>query len=286
MRDLLSIGTSRGCEMIGTGLGLGLAGYRLPSGPQFAPDQLTGLKLWLDASDAQTLYQSNGGSLAAADGDPVGYWSDKSGSLNHSVQASGTSKPALKVAVKNGKNVIRFDGVNDFLDCGTGLGKPSNYTIFSVFKVANTLTRMTVCASGDSVGGTATSWGAIDISQGGVAGSLGYGFGDGTNASFGRTAGSIVSGGTFAQVTAKYTSGQTFQAFRRNGSDISIVTVVASSASSVGGTAYKFVLGQYGEYPGVYLNGDIGELIVFNQSLTQSDVQKVETYLNSKWSIY
>ncbi len=33
MRDLLSIGTSRGCEMIGTGIGLGLAGYRInPAG--------------------------------------------------------------------------------------------------------------------------------------------------------------------------------------------------------------------------------------------------------------
>jgi len=33
MRDLLSIGTSRGCEMIGTGIGLGLAGYRFnPAG--------------------------------------------------------------------------------------------------------------------------------------------------------------------------------------------------------------------------------------------------------------
>jgi hypothetical protein len=29
MRDLLSIGTSRGCEMIGTGIGLGLSGFRL-----------------------------------------------------------------------------------------------------------------------------------------------------------------------------------------------------------------------------------------------------------------
>jgi hypothetical protein len=33
MRDLLSIGTSRGCEMIGTGIGLGLSGYRFnPAG--------------------------------------------------------------------------------------------------------------------------------------------------------------------------------------------------------------------------------------------------------------
>jgi len=29
MRDLLSIGTSRGCEMIGTGIGLGLSGFRV-----------------------------------------------------------------------------------------------------------------------------------------------------------------------------------------------------------------------------------------------------------------
>ncbi len=42
--------------------------------------QITGLALWLDASDAATLFQASDGTTpATANDDPVGYWGDKSG---------------------------------------------------------------------------------------------------------------------------------------------------------------------------------------------------------------
>ena len=70
MRDLLSIGTSRGCEMIGTGIGLGLSGYRMAAA-SFNPSKISGLQLWLDAADSSTILQSSGGSAASADGDEI-----------------------------------------------------------------------------------------------------------------------------------------------------------------------------------------------------------------------
>ena len=57
-------------------LGAGLAVDVLP----FTPASISGLQLWLDASDSGTLFQnSNGTTAAAADGDPVGYWVIKAG---------------------------------------------------------------------------------------------------------------------------------------------------------------------------------------------------------------
>jgi hypothetical protein len=89
--------------------------------------------LWLDASDASTLFQSNGGSAAAADGDPVGYWLDKSGNGCHASQTSGPNKPLLKLSIQYGKPVGRFNGVSSFLTFSAPQVLPS-----TVFLVART----------------------------------------------------------------------------------------------------------------------------------------------------
>lgn len=64
--------------------------------------------LWLDASDASTLYNATaGGSLVAADG-AVKRWQDKSGNNRHATE--NTNPPILKVGLINGNNALRFDG--------------------------------------------------------------------------------------------------------------------------------------------------------------------------------
>jgi hypothetical protein len=96
-------------------IGLSPANAVTPKGV-FSPASIGGLQLWLDASDASTLFQnSNGTTAASADGDPVGYWGDKSGNSNHTIQADGTKKPLLKLGQQNSKSGISFDGVNDSL---------------------------------------------------------------------------------------------------------------------------------------------------------------------------
>ncbi len=65
-----------------------------------APDQIAGLNLWLDASDAATLIDSDGDGL-------VNIWTDKAG--NHDASASGDREPGT---VAGG---VAFDGVSDGL---------------------------------------------------------------------------------------------------------------------------------------------------------------------------
>lgn len=89
-----------------------LAAYGTPAAP-FAPTDIAGLKLWLRA-----------GSLSLSDGDPVSSWTDLSGNANHAVQASGTKQPLFKTAIINGKDVVRFDGVDDVLVAPTPIGPP------------------------------------------------------------------------------------------------------------------------------------------------------------------
>lgn len=69
---------------------------------------LTGLSLWLDASDAATLFQDSAGTTAAtANNDVIGRWADKSGNANHATQTTTADKPLLKTAVQNGLNAVQ-----------------------------------------------------------------------------------------------------------------------------------------------------------------------------------
>jgi len=76
---------------------------------------LSGLRLWLDASDAGTLFDAtSGGSLVAADGG-VARWEDKSGTGNHATQATSGSRPLRKLSNQNGLAGLQLDGTDDFL---------------------------------------------------------------------------------------------------------------------------------------------------------------------------
>ena len=109
----------------------------------FAPDQLTGLQLWLDASDASTLYDATtGGSLVAANGG-VARWEDKSGNNRHATQGTAGSRPARKTAIQGGLDVLRFDGSDDQLSVPSSTATfkflhSTDATVFVAFKPGTT----------------------------------------------------------------------------------------------------------------------------------------------------
>ena len=75
---------------------------------QFSPRDVSNLILWLDAS-AITGLNNN---------DPVATWSDRSGNGNDATQATATNRPLYKTNIVNGKPVVRFDGVDNYLTFG------------------------------------------------------------------------------------------------------------------------------------------------------------------------
>ena len=83
------------------------------------PQNYSGLKLWYDASDADTLFDAvSGGSPVVTNGSPVARWEDKSGNGLHLTQATSGQRPTLNVAAKNGLDALNFDGVNDSMTTG------------------------------------------------------------------------------------------------------------------------------------------------------------------------
>lgn len=263
MRDLLSIGTSRGCEMIGTGIGLGLSGYRLPNA-LFSPSQISGLQLWLDASDMTTIYQSNGGSLATADGDPVGYWLDKSGNGRNATQTDGTKKPALKKNTLNGKPTIKTDGSNDFFTITPY--EPSTLSIFAVV-VRRTTSSWLTLAEGTTSNGPLYAW----HSNGSVV-YYWYSYSPALQVSYAPAA--SISGPILLARTFNGSNNEVIT--RQNGTVVDTVTRSGGKQiSTIGGSPDWWASDM-----------SFAEYIVFNSILTANETQLIENYLNLKWGVY
>lgn len=91
-------------------------------GASFAPTDIAGLQLWLDASQITGL----------GDGDPVATWPDESGNGNNATQPSSGARPTYQTNEINGLPIIRFDGVDDELSFI--LTTPQPFTMFFVAK--------------------------------------------------------------------------------------------------------------------------------------------------------
>jgi len=62
----------------------------------WTPADLTGLALWLDASDAGTLWADTNATTAATNNGLVARWDDKSGNARHGSQSDTAKRPVLK----------------------------------------------------------------------------------------------------------------------------------------------------------------------------------------------
>jgi hypothetical protein len=87
--------------------------------PQFVPPRLPGLAFWYDAT--LSTYES-------------GTWHDLSGSGNHASQAAAPQRPSLALDGM-GRQVLRFDGVDDALLVDTPPDLSAGLTLFVVYRV-------------------------------------------------------------------------------------------------------------------------------------------------------
>lgn len=99
----------------------------------WTPAQLSPV-LWLKPSDPSTLFNEvSGGSLPGVDG-TVARLEDKSGNNFHATQSTLGNRPIRKVAELNGKDTLRFDGLNDRMTGLDPLANSSNFTLMSTRK--------------------------------------------------------------------------------------------------------------------------------------------------------
>lgn len=243
---------------------------------QSSPSAISGLKLWLDASDI------NNGGANPADGSNITTWKDKSGNANNATQFSGQNAGKVYSNQINGKSVIRFARVSQTLG--------SVYQVSGVDIRATTMPAVTIFTVykqgaqsgdqglwGDDNGGWDrfyfTSWSSsVGADNGGAS------LGPQTVPAATVTGAGIV--GVVRLMTAVYNRGVT------NGSNIyfngqTITTFTDNTDPTAAQTNLR--IGWDGD-DNAY-NGDIAEMIVYNRKLDPCEIQQVNRYLNVKYGV-
>lgn len=247
----IGLGNSKlGDARLNTGLGL----YE----PIFNAQDIQGLQLWLDAADIATITESSGS---------VSSWNDKSGNGNNATQGIGVDQPVSGDTTQNGLNVIDFDG-------GDSLSLPSsiyplaggNVTIFAVSVTSlNNQTQRLI--SWNNSGSTtfmhllySSTVSRISFSADGSVNDNGIT----------ETNWNILKGRREATTIAASYNGNT-ESTSTGGADLTATGAFIGSRN-LDGTVQA-------------LTGSIGEVLVYNRSLSSAESYVIENYLASKWGI-
>jgi hypothetical protein len=232
--------------------------------------------LWLDASDASTLYSDTAGTTLAGSNVAVARWNDKSGNARHATQSISGNRPLRKTSTLNSRDVLRFDGVDDGLF--GALVHMSELSLFVVFKP--TLTSLSTSAfarvfTGRAIGQTNdfTSSVFIPIVRTSTTGSS-FGVFNGTFHA------AINSTSETTEVRSVVHTGSNVT-HRRNGTgDSSSTQSLPTSIFAEYGVGCLIGTTTNGK-----LLGDIAEIIVYPTALSTANRQAVESYLGAKWGI-
>jgi hypothetical protein len=225
-----------------------MAGYWLVP-PSFAPTDIAGLQVWLKAD----------GIAGKADGDPISQWDDLSGHGQNAVQVTGSKQPTYKTAIQNGLPVVRFDGVDDFMQA-TGVNVAQPDTIFAVAKTSTLGTFVNVL-DGQTTRQAISKWNTDVLA---------------------------VHGGTTDVVTSQAWNSTTFHlvSYIPNGASSQVWFDSASvTLGSNPGTANLNLLnvGTYNTLTSFW-NGDIAEILIYDTGLSTGNRTAVEDYLRTKWA--
>ena len=220
-----------------------------------SPDQIAGLQFWLDAESGVR----TGSGTAAGNGDAVGYWDDRSALGHTAEQADSAMRPIYVTNGLNGRPVVRLSGSNGMsVAHAAGLDAGIAQTAFALFSLD---TGSSIAFKGAVPGSGVGEW-RVTPSSYGVSGALPGGL-------------DAASSGDIRLVTGRYT-GSKVQVYH-NGS---LKGEVAQSGVAVNGNS--LVLGSAAPGDNL-LNGGIGQVILYNRSLNDSEREQVETYLLGKY---
>ena len=236
----------------------------------WSPVRLASTACWLDASDTAT--------ITLVSGTNVSEWRDKSGNERHATQATSANQPTYISSGMNSLGLVDWDGSNDAMTISGG-----TTTLHSALSSDNTYS-MAWVVKPDTISGQEVllyvpegSWKfLVEIKNDG-----GLYWGD-TPDNY-----RIYSGGSFfvANTASFFTlikTGSGAGTAHVAGTLNNTFTIQGSGLSNTPSLGSAFILGQY---PGLFYNGKMAEIIISNYSWDTSERQQVEGYLAHKWGL-
>jgi hypothetical protein len=207
------------------------------------------------------------------DGDPVRQWSDKSGNARHLIAQSDASRPTYKTKVQHDKDVLSFDGIDDYLEATFSQAQPCSVFVVASHNapITNSIDYYLVDDKG------ITNYQVIKYRGNGLAVRL-----DSNYSMFDIA--KAPEKNTFAVISVLFngTTSQHSSNLWINGSP---------KGPKNGGNTYTttgFRIGSRGGTIGNYFNGQVAEVIIIKPSsgiLSDFNRRQVEEYLGQKWGI-
>ncbi|MDG0963632.1 MAG: putative Ig domain-containing protein, partial [Opitutales bacterium] len=222
--------------------------------------------LWLDASDVN----GDGNASNEPFGGVVDQWRDKSGANRHAGNGNG---PELRVGSWNGLSTLKFDGLGNYLRVSDS----------SAFNVGEDMT-LFVVAKGDVL----NDWRPIITKRG--EDDIGWQFrkGDtdfatftirGTSGSDGQNGGTLINGETHVWSMRKNSVKRTQWADGNLEFNIDDRGIIPSTTSDlVIGARDQNGISSFGGF-------EIGEILIYDKALSDSDVEKLQGHLAHKWGL-
>lgn len=240
----------------------------------FSPSDIAGLRLWTQADN-----------LVLSNDDPVSTWADLSGNSNDFTSTT-TLRPLYKTNIQNGKPVVRFDGVNDFMEKATptGLDGGTGMTIFIIMKNP-AITLNCLLAKWDYQ--TQGSWMWTTFSTDETRMYTATVLNDGGSAYNTTTNADMTN--TFYLLEMVYDGSQGTAANRvkiYKNTTLSTVSATGTLVTSLLSATSTLKVGRAGGSLGWYFTGDIGEVLIYDSALSDVNRGLVETYINGRWAIY
>ncbi|MCU0430903.1 MAG: T9SS type A sorting domain-containing protein [Cytophagaceae bacterium] len=228
-----------------------------------------------------TWYKANQG----VSGSPVSIWNDQSGNYNN-LNSSPPNRPVVQTGNINYNPAIRFDGTDDRMLHAGGIFNADTYSDVNAYFVSNTHTVKNQSIFWET---SANTNGRFNSHLPWGTGVLAYDVGDGlgigrVSQAWGGTGGTYYLWGMNSTTGGTSPSGER-QAIYRNGLMISIGTDRTDSESLIGNNS-TFTLGAMNNGSlSSYFDGDIAEFAVFNESLTNTEHMRIQSYLALKYGI-
>lgn len=229
-------------------------------GAGFTPASIANLAAWYRAD-----------ALALANNAAVSSWPDGSGTANTLSQATGGNQPLFKTNIVNGKPVVRFDGIDDWLEYSGapgGFGAQTGQTIFLVAQYAVDTANLTAVTTNPGLN-------ALHV------------FNGGGNPRFEGIMGAAVATVTGA-IKVTSTWHYTVLRFDDTSNAIECYTngVFQTNNNEAGAFATNTItVGRRSGGAGLYFNGDIAEVGIYSRQITAGELTNLNSYLASKYAL-
>jgi hypothetical protein len=250
---------------------------RVPNYAQTDPRDFSGLVLWLDAEDP-----SNNGTQFP-DGTALATWKDKSGKAAVFTQSTGSLQPIYKTNILNGKPIVRFDGVDDYMPSVSAFAAnvftSGTFTIF----IVGMLTSVTGTKRAYGFRGTTISDGMAGGNNGGKAIFTAYG-----NADYNSTSATVFVNSTYTNLLAFFSPGSQTCTDYKNEAFIETISGVNGFGASLNRNVFIGAGMSLSVTADSFWGGDIAEMIIYNNNMLASNKNAAFTisrYLALKWGL-